>query len=71
MTEQAKFLPSVAGLIYDWLRFEDYLGNVSLIMCRLAAYTGPEIPLENIIVVPRHSLLEQSQSATEACPSSK
>lgn len=35
-------------------------------MCRLAAYIGPEIPLENIIVVPRHSLLEQSQSATEA-----
>ena len=35
-------------------------------MCRLAAYTGPEIPLENIIVVPRHSLLDQSQNATEA-----
>jgi glutamine amidotransferase len=35
-------------------------------MCRLAAYSGPEIPLENIIVAPRHSLLEQSQSATEA-----
>ena len=30
MTEQAKFLPSVVGLIYDWLRFEDYLGNVGL-----------------------------------------
>ena len=35
-------------------------------MCRLAAYAGPEIPLENIIVKPRHSLLEQSQDATEA-----
>ena len=35
-------------------------------MCRLAAYSGPEIPLENIIVAPRHSLLEQSQGATEA-----
>lgn len=35
-------------------------------MCRVAAYLGPEIPLENIIVAPRHSLLEQSQSATEA-----
>ncbi|MGH1482405.1 MAG: class II glutamine amidotransferase [Geminicoccales bacterium] len=35
-------------------------------MCRLAAYTGPEIPLENIIVTPRHSLLEQSHGATEA-----
>ncbi len=35
-------------------------------MCRLAAYMGPEIPLENIIVTPRHSLLEQSHGATEA-----
>lgn len=35
-------------------------------MCRLAAYVGPEIPLETIIVTPRHSLLEQSQGATEA-----
>ncbi|PJI93048.1 glutamine amidotransferase [Yoonia maricola] len=35
-------------------------------MCRIAAYTGPDIPLENIIVRPAHSLLEQSQHATEA-----
>lgn len=35
-------------------------------MCRLAAYCGPPIPLENIIVRPRHSLLEQSQHASEA-----
>lgn len=35
-------------------------------MCRIAAYTGPAIPLENIIIKPRHSLLEQSQHATEA-----
>ena len=35
-------------------------------MCRLAAYSGPEIPLEKIVVRPRHSLLEQSQSAAEA-----
>lgn len=35
-------------------------------MCRLAAYSGPEIPLENIIIAPRHSLLEQSHGATEA-----
>jgi glutamine amidotransferase len=35
-------------------------------MCRIAAYTGPEIPLENIIVRPAHSLLTQSQHATEA-----
>lgn len=35
-------------------------------MCRLAAYQGPPIPLENIIVAPRHSLLSQSQHATEA-----
>ncbi|MCK0096020.1 class II glutamine amidotransferase [Yoonia sp. F2084L] len=35
-------------------------------MCRIAAYTGPEIPLENIIVRPAHSLLEQSQHAAEA-----
>lgn len=35
-------------------------------MCRIAAYTGPEIPLENIIVRPAHSLLAQSQHAHEA-----
>jgi predicted glutamine amidotransferase len=35
-------------------------------MCRLAAYLGSEIPLENIIVAPRHSLLQQSQNANEA-----
>lgn len=35
-------------------------------MCRIAAYTGPAIPLENIIVRPKHSLLTQSQHATEA-----
>lgn len=35
-------------------------------MCRLTAYTGPAIPLENIIVRPKHSLLDQSQHATEA-----
>lgn len=26
-------------------------------MCRIAAYTGPAIPLENIVVRPVHSLL--------------
>ncbi len=35
-------------------------------MCRLAAYCGPQIPLENIIVAPRHSLLQQSYNAEEA-----
>ncbi|WP_372571894.1 class II glutamine amidotransferase [Ruegeria jejuensis] len=35
-------------------------------MCRFVAYGGPEIPLENIIILPRHSLLDQSQHATEA-----
>jgi len=35
-------------------------------MCRIAAYTGPAIPLENIIVRPAHSLLDQSQHAAEA-----
>ena len=35
-------------------------------MCRIAAYTGPAIPLENIIVRPKHSLLTQSQHANEA-----
>lgn len=35
-------------------------------MCRIAAYQGPAIPLENIIVRPRHSLLTQSQHASEA-----
>ena len=35
-------------------------------MCRIAAYTGPSIPLENVIVRPAHSLLEQSQHASEA-----
>lgn len=35
-------------------------------MCRIAAYTGPAIPLENIVVRPAHSLLTQSQHASEA-----
>lgn len=35
-------------------------------MCRIAAYLGPPIPLERIIVLPRHSLLEQSRHAREA-----
>jgi len=36
------------------------------LMCRIAAYSGPAIPLENIIVRPAHSLLDQSQHASEA-----
>lgn len=35
-------------------------------MCRLAAYLGPDVSLSQIIVEPEHSLLEQSQHATEA-----
>lgn len=35
-------------------------------MCRLAAYLGSPIPLGQIVVEPEHSLLEQSQHATEA-----
>jgi glutamine amidotransferase len=35
-------------------------------MCRIAAYAGPPIPLENIVVKPSHSLLSQSQHATES-----
>ena len=34
-------------------------------MCRIASYLGPAIPLENIVVSPRHSLLAQSQNAAE------
>jgi predicted glutamine amidotransferase len=35
-------------------------------MCRLAAYLGPDIPLERIVILPKHSLLQQSQQANEA-----
>ena len=35
-------------------------------MCRLAAYIGPEIPLENIVTAPKHSLLSQSKDAYES-----
>jgi len=35
-------------------------------MCRIAAYSGPARPLEDIIVKPSHSLLTQSQHAEEA-----
>ena len=35
-------------------------------MCRLAAYIGAARPLADIVVKPRHSLLVQSQDATEA-----
>jgi predicted glutamine amidotransferase len=34
-------------------------------MCRLAAYTGPSIPLQTIVSVPAHSLLKQSVAARE------
>ena len=34
-------------------------------MCRIASYVGPAIPLENIVVAPRHSLVAQSQNASE------
>jgi predicted glutamine amidotransferase len=35
-------------------------------MCRIAAYLGPETALEDVIIKPVHSLLEQSQHASEA-----
>ncbi len=35
-------------------------------MCRLAAYVGPSIPLQNIVTSPAHSLLKQSAAAKEA-----
>lgn len=35
-------------------------------MCRLAAWSGARVALEDIIVKPSHSLIEQSQHATEA-----
>ena len=35
-------------------------------MCRLIAYCGPPIPLENIVIKPSHSLVVQSQVAEEA-----
>lgn len=35
-------------------------------MCRIAAWTGAEIALEDIVIRPDHSLLTQSQHATEA-----
>lgn len=35
-------------------------------MCRLVAYSGPSIPLENIVIRPKHSLVVQSQVAAEA-----
>ncbi|WP_298292964.1 class II glutamine amidotransferase [uncultured Litoreibacter sp.] len=35
-------------------------------MCRLAAWAGAPIALEDIVIRPSHSLLEQSQDATEA-----
>ncbi len=35
-------------------------------MCRIAAYIGPTIPLENIVTSPRHSLLSQSIESSES-----
>ncbi len=35
-------------------------------MCRWAAYAGPPVFLEEMILSPAHSLIEQSQRATEA-----
>ncbi len=35
-------------------------------MCRLAAYIGAKIPLENIVTGPSHSLLFQSKDVSES-----
>ncbi len=35
-------------------------------MCRLAAYLGQQIPIENIVIRPKHSLLVQSHDALES-----
>lgn len=35
-------------------------------MCRLAAYLGPSIPLQNIVTVPVHSLTRQSTAAEKS-----
>ena len=35
-------------------------------MCRIAAWSGPSVALEDIVTKPSHSLLEQSHHATEA-----
>lgn len=35
-------------------------------MCRIAAYQGPSVPLENIVTRPVHSLLRQSVDACES-----
>lgn len=35
-------------------------------MCRIAAYHGPEIAMAEVVLTPEHSLLCQSQNATEA-----
>ena len=35
-------------------------------MCRLAAYLGPAIALEDIIIAPPHSLIMQSKATLEA-----
>lgn len=35
-------------------------------MCRFVAYTGPDIALQEVVILPPHSLLQQSQHAAEA-----
>lgn len=35
-------------------------------MCRLAAWFGPSIKIEELILTPSHSLVDQSQAATES-----
>jgi len=35
-------------------------------MCRFVAYAGPEIALQEVVILPQHSLLQQSQHAAEA-----
>ncbi len=35
-------------------------------MCRVAAWIGAPVPLEEVVITPTHSLLTQSQDATEA-----
>ena len=40
--------------------------NKTVKMCRLVAYLGQPVPISEVVIDPEHSLLEQSQHASEA-----
>jgi len=52
-------------LYTDRSTLSEFTDNSRLAMCRLAAYLGPELSLERLLIEPEHSLVKQSWAPRE------